>query len=85
MTRENGATGEMGETDGTDVREAHAGALEALGGVARAEAEVDEEGAGGRSEDRAIPGRSAGEDANFDRHPCLHVKNAYRHERFGRF
>lgn len=61
---------EVGEAAGADVGEAHPGAVEALGGDARADAEVDEQDACGATQECGVAERAAGENAKFQGHPC---------------
>ena len=55
-----------------------------LGGVAGPEAGVDQQRAAWRSDNGAIPAGPAGENTNFDRHPCLHFKDGLEHEKVRR-
>jgi hypothetical protein len=61
---------EVGEDDGGDVADGDARAGQPLGRRARADAGIDQDHAAARPQQRAVPGRSAGEHAEFEGHPC---------------
>ena len=69
---------EVGETDGGDVGGVDAGGGKTGGGDARADAAVDEEQAGRCADGGAVPGGAAGQNAEFDRHPCAPVMRSDR-------
>lgn len=56
---------EVGEAEGRDVGYRDAGAVEAFGQRAGADASVDEQDTGRRANDRRVSGRAAGKDAQF--------------------
>ena len=58
----------MGKTEGSDVDQANAGAVEAFGKRARANARINEQHSGGGADNRCISGRAAGKDAEFQGH-----------------
>jgi hypothetical protein len=59
---------EMGEAEGCDFAEPDARSIETFCQYARADAGVDKQDAGRRSEDRCVSGRAAGKDADFEGH-----------------
>ncbi|HSI74068.1 MAG TPA: hypothetical protein VK934_12900, partial [Fimbriimonas sp.] len=59
---------EVGQAKRRNVGQADPGPVETVGERARADAGVDEQDAGWRAKDRRIASRTAGKDAEFERH-----------------